>query len=202
MKLLKNPLVAAALALVFGTATGAYWFMRLASTAITAHAPLVEGGAPLNVSTEVPWGFWTVELDNLASDLKEEKARLQKRQELVEQRETRLLAEQAELEKLRKELEAMRGEISQKIVEISTDETKNLRSLAQTYSALTPKALVSVFKEMDDTTTVKILSLMKTEVVAPVFEEMSKSAGADTSLAKRVAALSEKLRLLKAAKTK
>jgi hypothetical protein len=50
---------------------------------------------------------------------------------------------------------------------------------------------------MDDTMVVKLLSLMKTDVVSTLFEEMSKQAAADPVLARRIAALTEKLRLLK-----
>jgi hypothetical protein len=42
---------------------------------------------------------------------------------------------------------------------------------------------------------------MKSDVVAPIFEEMSRAAGADTTLAKRAALLSDRLRLMKSAKT-
>ena len=94
----------------------------------------------------------------------------------------------------------MRKEISDRVIEISADEAKNIRSLSQTYANLSPRAAVAIIKELDDTTAVKILSLMKADVVGPIFEEMSKASGTDTVLAKRAATLSEKLRLMKANK--
>ena len=42
--------------------------------------------------------------------------------------------------------------------------------------------------------------LMKPDIVAPIFEEMSKTPDKDGLLSRRAAVLSEKLRLLKAAK--
>jgi len=87
--------------------------------------------------------------------------------------------------------------MEQRITMISADESKNLRSLAQTYTNLTPKAAVSIFREMDDATAVKILSLMKPDVVGPIFEEMANNAYGDSSLARRAAILSDKLRLLR-----
>ena len=86
-------------------------------------------------------------------------------------------------------------------IAINTDEAKNLRSLAQTYSTLTPHAAVAIIREMDDTTVVKILSLMKPDVVGPIFEEMAGASGGDTSLAQHAAVLSDKLRLMKSAQT-
>ena len=54
---------------------------------------------------------------------------------------------------------------------------------------------------MDDIMVVKILATMKPDVVAPIFEEMSKTTGPDGPLAKRAATLSDRLRLLKSLKT-
>ena len=56
-------------------------------------------------------------------------------------------------------------------------------------------------KEMEDTTVVKILALMKADIVGPIFEEMSKAATGDAALTKRAAQLSEKLRMMKPPKT-
>jgi flagellar motility protein MotE (MotC chaperone) len=94
----------------------------------------------------------------------------------------------------------MRKQIADRVIEIAADESKNVRTLAQTYGALTPRAAVAIFREMDDATAVKILSVMKPDIVGPIFEEMSKTGGADAPLAKRAAQLSEKLRLMKSPK--
>ena len=95
----------------------------------------------------------------------------------------------------------MRAEINRKVIEITADEMKNLKTLAQTYSSLSPKGAVAILREMDDTTAVKILSLMKSDVVGPIFEEMARTQGPDGPLARRAAILSEKPRLMKASKT-
>jgi flagellar motility protein MotE (MotC chaperone) len=144
--------------------------------------------------------FWTVEIDNLASELKEEKARLKKQADQLELRAARLDAEQQELEKMRASVEATEKEIDERVIAIAADESKNLRTLAQTYTNLTPRAAVAIIREMDDTTVVKILSLMKPDVVAPIFEEMSHTPDKDGLLSRRVALLSEKLRLMKSNK--
>jgi flagellar motility protein MotE (MotC chaperone) len=94
----------------------------------------------------------------------------------------------------------MHQEITDKVVEIQADEAKNLRMLAQTYTNLTPHAAVAIIRELDDTTVVKILSLMKPDVVGPIFEDMAQSASG-ASDAHRAAVLSEKLRLVRAARS-
>ena len=54
---------------------------------------------------------------------------------------------------------------------------------------------------MDDLMVVKILSMMKPDVVAPIFEEMSRAAATDAALAKRAAVLSEKLRVVRSTRS-
>lgn len=197
---LQNPIVGAVFAMVVSVALGVSLSWRVLG-------PWIEHAA-VDPVPELPvelkqrgWDFWTIEIDNLSNELKEERAKLRKQAELQEQRAARLSAEEAELAKVRHEIEALRRDIAGKVVEISSDESKNVRTLAQTYTNLTPRAVVAIFKEMDDATVVKILSLMKAEVVGAIFEEMSRTMGADgVPLARRAAALSEKLRMMKASK--
>lgn len=143
------------------------------------------------------WDFWTVEMENLSSELKDNLAQMRKRSEQLDQREARIVAGEKELGKARADLESMRKQISDRVIEMTADESVNLRKLAATYANLSPTAVVAIVREMDDNTAVKILALMKPDVVGPIFEEMSKSAGSSGPLARRAAILSEKLRLMK-----
>ena len=200
-KLISPPIVAAVLALTFGVGTGLYTFWRAASAALEHVARLVPHEDPIgNEQRQRGWNFWTIEVENLANELNGERGRLRKQAELLDQRESQLAAERQELNKIRTEIEGLRQEIAAKVVEIGADEAKNIRGLAQTYANLTPRAAVAIIREMDDVMIVKILSMMKSDVVAPIFEEMSRAAGTDTSLARRAALLSERLRLMKSTK--
>jgi flagellar motility protein MotE (MotC chaperone) len=200
IKLATNPIVVLAIALLLGVSTGLGMFWKAAvpliAAAKVAQAKVAEEGKP-----EAPWGFWTIEIENLASELKDQKAVIKKREEELVQREERLNAERQELTKQRQQLEQLREDITGRITSIQSDELKNLKSLVATYSSLTPKATLTIFKEMDDTMVVKLLSLMKTDTVSPLFEEMSKQAATDPAMGRRVATLSEKLRLLKSAQS-
>lgn len=197
-KVLTSPAIVSVVAILAGTAAGLLPLWQASQALVTA-AIAAKKAKPVFLKDQ-GWDFWTIEVDNLASELKDEKARIAKQTEQLDQRAARLAAEQRELDKLRASLEATRKEISDRVIEIGVDEMKNLRNLAQTYTNLTPRAAVAIIREMDDITVVKILSLMKADVVAPIFEEMSKTPDRDGLLARRAAILSEKLRLLKAAK--
>jgi len=197
MILHRNPIVLIVAGLLSGVGTGLGWFWHAADTVFAAvlarHTAEVESRKPA-----APWGFWTIEIENLASELKGERAEVKQQADQLAQREARFAAERQELDKVRAEIEGLRAEIATKVVEIQADESKNLRTLAQTYTALTPRAAVAIFREMDDTTVVKILTLMKSESVAPIFEEMTRAGATDPALARRAALLSEKLRVVRA----
>jgi flagellar motility protein MotE (MotC chaperone) len=196
---LQNPLAFASISLVLSIGLGVGLSWR-SLTALIEKANAVRPAAEPTELKAKGWDFWTIEIENLSNELKEERVRLKKQAESLDQRAARLAAEEKEFAKLRADVEALRKQISDRVVEISTDEAKNIRTLAQTYTNLTPRAAVAIFKEMDDSTAVKILSIMKADVVGPIFEEMSKPNGTDNSLARRAAQLSEKLRLMKAVK--
>jgi flagellar motility protein MotE (MotC chaperone) len=198
-KILQNPALLSIVALFAGIAAGVVPLMRVGDQIIAQiRATRV---AVAKEKKAQGWDFWTVEIDNLASELRDEKSRQRKKADLLEQRSARLDSEQQELDKIRANVESMEKEIGQRVIEIRADEAKNLRSLAQTYTNLSPGAAVAILKEMDDNTVVKILSLMKPDVIALIFEEMSKTSDKDGPLARRAAILSEKIRLLKATKT-
>jgi flagellar motility protein MotE (MotC chaperone) len=198
---LKAPLVAAIAALLgIGAGGGWYWMQASGSIArIIGARRLVESDKADKVkqARSQGWDFWTIEIENLAAELADQKAQLHKRTEELDQRAARLAAEGKELDRIRTEVEAMRREIDDRVVAIRSDEAKNLRSLSQTYTNLSPHAVVIIFRETDDATAVKILSLMKPEVVGPIFEDMARSSLIDGTLARRAATLSDKLRLMK-----
>jgi len=196
---LQNPLAAAVLSLLLSVGLGAYLCWQAALPAIKV--ALATRARHVEEKKAKGWDFWTIEIENLSNELKDERAGLKQRTGLLDQRAARLDAEEKALAQIRSDIERLRKEIGDQVIAINADEAKNLRTLSQTYTNLTPKAAVAIFREMDDTTAVKILSLMKPEVVGHIFEEMSRTAGPDGSmLARRVALLSEKLRLMKSGK--
>jgi flagellar motility protein MotE (MotC chaperone) len=202
MKKLTSPLVAAILGLVLGLGTGLYTFNRAAQVAFDRAVSLTPRKDKLiNEERERGWNFWTIEIEELANELKGERERVRKQGEQIDRREAQLASERLELNKVRTELEGIRQEIASKIIEVNADESKNIRNLAKTYGDLPPKAAVAIIRDMDDVTVVKILSVMKSDGVTAIFEEMSHTPSPDGSLSKRAATLTDRLRLVKSTKT-
>lgn len=199
MTKLQNPFVAGGLSLLVSLLLGITlcWRASAPLLALAAAAPQAKKPAVERVKG---WDFWTIEIENLSAELKGERERLRKQSDLLDQRAGRLASEEKELAKVRADIEQVRKTITDKIVEISADEIKNIGTLAKTYASLSPRAVVAIVREMDDNTVIKIFSLMKTDIVSPIFEEMSRTAGTDGPLSKRAAILSEKMRQLKPVK--
>jgi flagellar motility protein MotE (MotC chaperone) len=203
---LLSPIPAALFALLLALAAGPLWFYFKTDQVITRivaarQAQLAAKAEVLNERKAQGWDFWTIEMENLSNELKEEKKRLQQQSDQLDQRAGRIAADRQELDRIRLDIENMRKQIDQKVVSIRVDEVKNLKTLAATYATLSPKAAVAIFREMDDATVVKILSLMKIDVVGPIFEEMARTpSGAldGSTLSKRAATISDKIRLMKA----
>ncbi len=193
------PLILALLAVLEGAAAGPYWYWKKADGLIALQAVRRKQLQTEQSARAKGWDFWTIAIDNLTAELKGEKARIRQQADQLDQRTARLAAEKQELDKMRSDIEAMRRQMDERVIAIGADEAKNLRTLAQTYATLSPHAAVTILREMDDATVVKILSLMKADIVGPIFEEMAKPNGGDDALARRAATLSEKIRLMKAA---
>jgi flagellar motility protein MotE (MotC chaperone) len=198
MKLLSNPSIPLALGLLLGMGTGVGVFWREARVlALAVRASQATASEP--VQPDKPWDFWTLEIENLASELQDMKAALGVREQAVAAREERLVADLRELAKTRAQIETLRASVVAEMVQFEAEETKNLKTLAKTYSELTPKAAVGIMRQMEEDVVVKILHLMKSDVVSPILQEMG--ASADPELTKQAAQITERLRLVKALKT-
>jgi flagellar motility protein MotE (MotC chaperone) len=199
IKRLVSPLGLCLLALLLAAGGGTVWFYLSALRVATAARAARVREEAQTVALSRSWDTWTIRVDGLAEELAHEKARLADEAKALDLRATRLASERQELDRLRVTLENFRKSISTQLVETQAGELKNLRMLAQTYSTLTPHGAVSIIRELDDATAVKILALMKPDVIAPILDDMAANTtwAAD---ARRAAALSDKLRLLTSAK--
>jgi flagellar motility protein MotE (MotC chaperone) len=138
------------------------------------------------------WTFQNPEVDQLISELKKEKeAQAEKRKQLNEL-EVRLRAERGELNQVTQTIHQLQLDFDRNVVRVEEGETANLKKLAKVYSSMAPSSAVLILKEMDETTLVKIMALMKDSEAAPILECLAKQGEAE---AKRAAALSDRLRL-------
>jgi len=199
MKFLRSFWVIAFLALTINVVMTLFLFTKYQEKLLV---PLLTASAqkqsqapkPVDDST-IYWSFRTGEIENLADDLRHQKSALARREHELKAIESRMLIEKDEIKRLQEEFQQVHEVFSARIIEVQQSELKNLKTLSNTYASLTPQAAVAVLVEMDDDLSAKILSMMKSEVVAAIFEEMATSGSQKGASPKRVADLSNRLRL-------
>jgi flagellar motility protein MotE (MotC chaperone) len=184
MKLLQSPFTAMTLG---GMSFLLTMFMVL-------HRPLSTQAAGQNETEEVSAGFWeqhNPEVDLMLQELKKEKEALTKRESDLNELQKRLESERAELTVITQRVQQLQMEFDQNVVRVKEEEAPNLKKLARMYTSMSPEAVLTIFKELDDQVVVKILSFMKEADSAPLIEGMAKEGEAQ---AKRAAQISESLR--------
>ena len=141
---------------------------------------------------ETPWSFDTVEIDALVKELREEREMLNKREKDLNELANRIRSERQELTLLTQAMQRMQVEFDQSVSRVSEEETTNLKKLAKTYSGMDPDETSRIFKQMEDSSIVKIMVFMKDAETAPILSSLARGGEAD---AKRAADLTDKLRV-------
>jgi len=152
------------------------------------------------------WDFWTLEIGALSEELVKERQALRDRAKDLDIWQKQLEAEKGELVRVREQVGAIRDEIDKAVVTLLEAEKPNLKALSKSYAIMKPPQAVAIFRKTNDDIIVKILSLMKPDMVASILSEMSadskdpkdpKGGPDETTGSARAARITEMLRLLK-----
>jgi flagellar motility protein MotE (MotC chaperone) len=201
MKLLTSPLLIILVTTLLGVGLSSYIVLkRIPEYAAMAAAMRPK---PKVIPSHLPDRPPPVDVTSKAvSELKLAKDQLAVREAALIEQQKRMESERLELERTRSDIDLMRKQVESYLTEAkglnvkaraedAVSEMKNLKTLVQTYSAMSPKSTVAIMLQMEDSSAVKILALMKVDVVAGIFEEMGKQAAGDPLMAKRAAKLAE-----------
>ena len=188
MKILQNPLVSSILGLVlYAVITVVVWKVPVADHEGASQEEIVA-----HAKEAVPsWEFSSQEADMLIVELKEQKAALALREKDLNELAERLKTERLEINVVTQAVHQLQAQVEASIVRINAEEAVNIKKLSRTYAAMSPDGAAPIMKEMEETTLVKVIALMKEAEVAAILEAMSKLSPAD---AKRVANITERLR--------
>ena len=201
MKMITSPLVIILVATLLGVGLSSCVVMkRVPEYAAMAAAMRPR---PKVIPSHVPDRLPPVDVTSRAvSELKLAKDQLAVREAALLEQQKRMEFGRLELERTRADIDLMRKQVEVYLAEakglsvkaraeVTVNELKNLKMLVQTYSTMSPKSTVAIMLQMDESSAVKILALMKVDVVAGIFEEMGKQAAGDPLMAKRAAKLAE-----------
>jgi flagellar motility protein MotE (MotC chaperone) len=192
MKILQSSLFASALGLL----------LYAAVTIVCWKAPAVAVDAGLDSALTAharrpSWEFQSPEADLLLAELKQQKESQDKREKDLNQLAERLQAERLELGVVTQAVHQLQAELDSKLVRITAEEATNIKKLARTYATMAPDGAAPIMRELEDSTLMKILAVMKDTESAPILEVMGKLGPDD---AKRVAKATERLRFYLAQK--
>lgn len=201
MKMITSPLVIILVATLLGVGLSSCVVMkRVPEYAAMAAAMRPK---PKVIPSHVPDRLPPVDVTSRAvSELKLAKDQLAVREAALLEQQKRMEFGRLEVERTRADIDLMRKQVEVYLAEakglsvkaraeVTVNELKNLKMLVQTYSTMSPKSTVAIMLQMDESSAVKILALMKVDVVAGIFEEMGKQAAGDPLMAKRAAKLAE-----------
>ncbi|HXC99376.1 MAG TPA: hypothetical protein VN048_08545 [Verrucomicrobiae bacterium] len=147
--------------------------------------------APTAVRNELGQ-YQNPEADQLVGELKEEKKKLDDREQQLNELATRLDTERGEISNATQSVQQLQADFDKNVLRIKDEETANLKKLAKVYSAMTPDGAALILSDLDDTQVAKIMVFMKEGDAAAILESISKKGAAE---AKRAANLSERLRV-------
>ncbi len=171
----------------------------LASTAAFWKVPVMpkgdQTGEQVNAAAKslvASWDFVNPEADQLIAELKVQKQSLEKKEHQLNDLSLRLDAERAEINQATQSVHQLQLDFDKNVVRVQDEEVVNLKKLAKVYSDMAPDSAATVFAQMDDPSIIKIMVFMKENDTAAILEAMAKTG---VPQAKRVAALSESLRL-------
>ena len=158
-----------------------------------------DGPKPVAVTRGPSWEFVNPDLDEMVAELKQQKQDMEAERKTLLELSQRIQTERQELIQITQQVHRIQKEIDQSIIRVRDDEGGNLKRLAKTYSGMTPEGAAIVMKGLDDVSLVKVLLYMKETEAAPILEGIGRKGEAD---AKRMALISERLRLAQMNRTK
>src|SRR5436189_1461554 len=111
--------------------------------------------------SETPWSFDTAEIDALVKELRDEREMVSKREKDLNELAERFRSERIELTQLTQTVYRMQKEFDLSVGRVSEEETTNLKKLAKTYSVMEAEGAAQIFRQMEDSSVVKIMIFMK-----------------------------------------
>ncbi len=139
------------------------------------------------------WVLRASRLQDLAREFEEKELKLRREAERLDLVRARIGSEREDLDRLRSELEEQLAGIESIFTRFAENERRNIRSLARIYTEMAPGAVALIFREIDESLSVKILSQLPQENAGGILEEMTRLGGED---ARRAAVLTTRLRTL------
>ncbi len=134
------------------------------------------------------WRFRNPEFNEWVSQIQNEKARLEVRQQQLDEWQTRINTELQEMSLVTQTVWQLQSDFDKNVIRFKSQETDNVKHQAKLIAAMSPEGAVSMFSEMSDDDIVRILFVMKPDEASLILDTFSK-----TGQSKRAALITERL---------
>jgi flagellar motility protein MotE (MotC chaperone) len=134
------------------------------------------------------WRFRNPEFNEWVSQVQNEKARLDLREQQLDEWQRRINTELQEMSVVTETVTQLQSSFDKNVIRFKAQETDNVKRQAKLIAAMSPEGAVSMFGEMSDDDAVRILFVMKPDEASMILDTLSK-----TGQAKRAALLTERL---------
>ncbi len=125
----------------------------------------------------------SVEERRIIVSLKEQQAKLEERNILLDQRELELKSLQDEVDNKLNELKALRVEVKNLLSQKDTEEEQRVRDLSKMYEKMDSVKAATILSDLEDNLVTGILSGMKKKSAAKILNNMDKEKAAHLSVA-------------------
>ena len=134
------------------------------------------------------WRFRNPEFNQWVSQIQNEKAHLDLREQQLDEWQTRINTELQEMSLVTQTVLQLQSSFDKDVVRFKAQETDNVKHQAKLIAAMSPDGAVSMFDQMSDDDAVRILYVMRPDDASLILDTLSK-----TGQAKRAALLTERL---------
>jgi flagellar motility protein MotE (MotC chaperone) len=174
---------------------GLLFFATTAALLKPSQLPVVASSTAADIihigNNEPSWKFHNPEMDQWIQEIRHEKDALSRREQQLNELETRLNAERQELSVVTQAVSQMQSDFDKNVVRLNAQDADNLKRQAKLISSMTPEGAAATLIEMNDDDVVRILFTMKADDASIALDTLSKSG---KEQAKRAATIIERMR--------
>lgn len=146
---------------------------------------------PFTPNNDPSWKFRNPEFEQWVEELKQEREAVLAREKALQEWQTRLDAERAEIFSITQAVNQLQMEFDKNVVRFKSQDGENLKRQTQLVAAMPPASAARMLSEMPDDDAVRILFSMKAEQASLVLDALSQSGPAQ---ARKAAAITKRMR--------
>ena len=141
------------------------------------------------------WNKQVHEFSKILLDLKTAEEQQQERQQQLDKLAEQLSNEREALNLLKQSIEILQKELERQIILIKDSEVKNFKTLAETYTNMTPEAVAKLFAELEESSVIKVMHFLAPDVLGPILQAMAQDLAKNKEKAPKINHLLETFRL-------